>query len=137
MRILSLASLFVITSAVALPVAAQQFYKWKDASGATHYSDHPPEKGQAKTVTVKNPDGTVPAPAASTANAGQVLDDAETAQRRRSCLAAKANLNILQGEGAVVEGKDVATANVLTMQRRTAARDEAVANIDKFCGPKP
>jgi hypothetical protein len=137
MRILSLASLLVITSAVALPVAAQQFYKWKDATGATHYSDHPPETGQAKTVTVKNADGTVPAPAASIANPGKALDDAEAAQRRRSCLTAKANLNILQGEGAVVEGKDVTTANVLTMQRRTAARDEAIANIGKYCGPSP
>jgi uncharacterized protein DUF4124 len=136
MRIPFLTCLLVITCATALPATAQQFYKWKDASGATHYSDHPPEKGQAKTVTVKNPDGTTPAPA-PIATSGQAIDDAETAQRRRSCLTAKANLNILQGEGTVVDGKDVTTANVLTMQRRTAARDEAAANIDKYCGPKP
>jgi uncharacterized protein DUF4124 len=135
-RMRSLAGLLIATSLVAAPAAAQQFYKWKDASGATHYSDRLPDKASAKTVNVKHPHNSVPTQAAPIATTGKALDDAEAAYRRRSCLAARANLNILKGQGAVVDGKSVATANVLTTQRRAVARDEALANIDKFCEPE-
>lgn len=117
---------------------AQQVYKWVDAAGTTHYTDQPPPKGAAKTLQLKGAPG---APlAAQPANApdnSKVLDDAEVANRRRNCFTAQNNIKILQEEGAVLDGSDINTARPLDAQRRAKAKDDAMANIDKYCGPKP
>jgi hypothetical protein len=118
--------------------SAQQFYKWTDASGATHYADHPPEKGKASTVTVKSANGAVPPPQlqGETPDTAKRLDDAEAASRRRSCLTAQNNLKILQGEGAILDGESIGQATTLNAQRRVAAKEKALNDIDKNCGPK-
>lgn len=119
-------------------VHAQQVYKWVDAAGTTHYTDHPPEKGTAKTLVLKGAPG-APLPVQPTASTDdkKVLDDAEVANRRRNCFTAQNNIKILQEEGAVLDGSDINTARPLDAQRRAKAKDDAMANIDKYCGPKP
>ena len=60
------APIFLLAAALVLcgPVAAQQVYKWKDANGATHYSDSPPARGAyTRRATVADPVQAAAAPA--------------------------------------------------------------------------
>lgn len=41
----------------ALPSAAAEVYRWKDADGVTHYSDSRPPGGEAEQVAVRDTDG--------------------------------------------------------------------------------
>jgi hypothetical protein len=38
--------LLVPAMLLSAPLAAQQVYKWKDASGVTHFTSDPPPKGR-------------------------------------------------------------------------------------------
>lgn len=118
---------------------AQQYYKWTDASGVTHYTDHPPENIKAKTVDVKDANGKVPPPVlpGATPDSAKALDDAEAASRLRSCLTSQNNLKILQGANAVVDTHTDGRPTALTIEHRKAAQEQALKNIDTYCGKKP
>jgi hypothetical protein len=139
-RLPLVASLLAFLLAGIGTVSAQQFYKWTDAAGVTHYTDHPPENIKAKTVDVKDASGKVPPPPAlpgSTPDTAKALDDAEAASRRRSCLTSQNNLKILQGADTVVDTHTEGRPSALTIERRRTATEQALKDIDTYCGAKP
>jgi hypothetical protein len=123
----------------AAQASAQQYYKWTDAAGVTHYTDHPPENIKAKTVDVTDASGKIPPPVqpGSTPDSAKALDDAEAASRLRSCLTSQNNLKILQGANAVVDPHTDGRPTALTIERRKAAQEQALKNIDMYCGKTP
>lgn len=127
-------------SAGAHAQSGQPYYRWKDASGATHYSDTPPPGGKASRVTV---DGRVPSsatsvPAAASSSHGSgdttALDKAEAAAVDRNCSKAKANLGTLQGSAMVVDGADLGKARRMSPADIAAARASAEADVRTYCG---
>lgn len=127
--------------ALAPALAAQTYYKWKDASGATHYSETPPPKGRASAVKVRAGESVpaaeaAPAPAASTpAPTGDSpeLQAAEAKYRKDACNAAQADVAAAQGTAMLVDGKDPTNAHRLTADERSAALVAAQARVQQFC----
>ena len=145
MRMPSLVVVAVLSLAVLAPVCAQSnstYYRWKDASGVTHYGDAPPAGGKATPVKVK---GSVtsstgaPAPSAASASSTSMaaqsaaaapsgMAAAELAARSRNCENAKANLKTLSGNALLVDSSDPGSAKRMTPEQLEAA--QRVANID-------
>lgn len=128
-------------AALAHAQSGQQYYRWKDASGATHYSDTPPSDGRASRVAV---DGRVqpsaaPAATSSTGSVGgtehtAALDKAEASAVERNCRHAKANLAALQGNTMVVDSTDIAKARRMGAEDIAKARVAADADVRTYCG---
>ncbi|HET6433060.1 DUF4124 domain-containing protein [Dyella sp.] len=135
----------VLAAGLAPVLQAQTYYKWKDASGATHYSDTPPPKGQASAVRVRAgeataavPDAT-PAPASSaeaTGSSGESpeLKAAEAKYRQEACTAAKGDVAAAQGGAMLLNGKDLTTARRLSADERAAALAAAQKRVQQSCG---
>ena len=94
-------------------VAQQEFYKWRDKSGAVHYSSTPPKSGKYERRTV-SPALTAAAPAATTAAPGATpANGAE----RPACTTARNNLKALNDRSRQVmmdsngDGKPEAALN--------------------------
>lgn len=130
----------LFASAGAHAQSGQPYYRWKDASGATHYSDTPPPGGKASRVTVDgrvpSSPGSTPATASSTHVSGDTtaLDKAEAAAVDRNCSKAKANLVTLQGSAMVVDGADVTRARRMSPADIATARASAEADVRTYCG---
>lgn len=108
--------------------AAQQVYKWKDASGVTHYDQQPPANVKASRLQLKNDPAAPLAPApASTASAAN-LSAADAAYRRTACDTARRNLQALLTNGVVVQNGTVTqpadpnTAQALNDKQRVEAK---------------
>lgn len=108
--------------------AAQQVYKWKDASGVTHYDQQPPTNVKASRLQLKNDPAAPLAPApASTASAAN-LSAADAAYRRTACDTARRNLQALLTNGVVVQNGTVTqpadpnTAQALNDKQRVEAK---------------
>jgi len=138
MRKSSLAIALVV-AAILAPVHAQSgtYYRWKDASGVTHYGDAPPAGGKATPVKVKgsmtssgseaaSPESSKGTTAAAPSSSGMAA--AEQAARSRNCENAKANLSTLSGNALLVDSSDPTSAKRMTPEQREAA--QRVANID-------
>lgn len=133
----------LLVAAVALGAHAQSatYYRWKDASGATHYGDKPPAGAKADTVNVNAGQGKA-APAATAANAGAspsapagALAAADAAAKGRNCDAAKHNLSIVGGGGMLVDSSDPAHAKRLSAEQMEQARKAAQKDVTAYCGP--
>lgn len=100
--------------------SAQQIYKWKDASGVTHFSQTPPANGThyTKMRLTSEPDVSSNPPAASSgeaadqgdnhpapqaAAAGQTQADTPS-NRTELCKQLSSNISLLQGKQPVVTG---------------------------------
>lgn len=127
--------------------AKQNFYRWKDAAGVTHYSETPPPKQQASRVSVDGRAPGAPAPSAPmvksqtppTAPGQQKQPDdgrlatAEAAARQRNCSRSRANLETLNGKAMVVDGKDASVARKLTPDEVASSKRVAQADVDTYC----
>ena len=105
--------------------AAGELYQWKDANGVTHYSDAPPPAGaDYQNRTIRN-----------SGTASIKTETTETPAENAQCTTARANLELLQGEGPVGtdtdnDGKpDVA----MTAEQRAAQTQLAEAAIKVHC----
>ena len=96
-----------LATAILNPVHAQQFYKWKDAKGATHYTQTPPPARSSQTLSIKARAATATPPtppvAATTAKAEPSKDAATKAPAppkqkltAETCQQIKNNLELLQ-----------------------------------------
>jgi len=109
--------------------AGQEVYKWKDASGVTHYDQQPPAKVKASKLQLKNDPAAPLAPApATTAGSGANLSAADAAYRRTACDTARRNLQALLTHGVVVQNGTVTqpadpnTATALNDKQRIEAK---------------
>jgi hypothetical protein len=141
--ILALAALLLAGSA-----AAQQFYKWKDANGVTHYTTTPPPAGQdASRLAVKpgNPEppvdtstSTATDPAGATPAGGPGRSADATALRNAACITARGNLSTLQNNIMVSMDKDGdGTMEMLTPEEQDAQIARAQRQVETVCGSTP
>lgn len=143
----------VLAAAVAGSASAEQFYKWKDANGVTHYTSTPPPKGvESRRVAVSGSSrsridqsldatGAAPATPAGAANADDRLaqGDERTAaaiQQRRdtACDTAKQRYEILANNAAVEWDRDGdGVAEPLDVREHAAEMEKAQQSIGFYC----
>jgi hypothetical protein len=87
------------------PLAAQQVYKWKDASGVTHFSSEPPPDRPYEAREIDHHQA-VPAAAGTEAGSG----DAPAAQPGHdedpACTSARGRLALLEGKAQLMADSD-------------------------------
>ncbi|MFN7552889.1 MAG: DUF4124 domain-containing protein [Pseudomonadota bacterium] len=135
----------VVCTALALLVMAgsawpQQFYKWKDADGVTHYTTTPPPEGTRSDRVAVNPEPPPVAAAAaepgSDVDAG--MDAAAVMQRGAACDKARANLATLQNNPFVSIDKDGdGTGEMLTVEEHEAQLAIAREQVRTLCPVRP
>ena len=147
--------LLIVLLAATMAVSAQT-YKWKDASGATQYSDTPPPPG-AKDVQQLGRVPGPPAPAAAgagtapktyadrdaefrkrqtekqEAEAKQAKAQEEEQIRARNCDQAKSQFAALDTGARVTRYNDKGERVILDDAGREAAKAEAQKAIDTWC----
>lgn len=127
---------------------AQQIYKWKDASGVTHFSQTPPTNGAhySKMHLTSEPDvSSNPAPsadAAPEANSGDAAPtqraaaggtQADTPTNRASlCKQLTSNISLLQGKQPVVTGSP-GKQQVMSDSAREQQLKTARAQQTQYC----
>jgi len=108
--------------------AGQEVYKWKDASGVTHYDQQPPAKVKASRLQLKNDPAAPLAPAPTSTAGAATLSAADAAYRRTACDTARRNLQALLTNGVVVQNGTVTqpadpnTAQALNDKQRIEAK---------------
>lgn len=141
MRRLALATcLALLALAAASPVAAQQYYKWKDANGVTHYTKTPPPAGtEAERLAVQAAPATpAAAPAEETASPGDGMNAEASQQRGAACEAARKNLSTLQENPFVSVDKDGdGKAEMLTTEEHNAQLAIAREQVRTLCPAAP
>jgi hypothetical protein len=128
--------------AVAGSASAQQYYKWKDANGVTHYTKTPPPEGTpADRVAVR---AAAPAPDPGTtaaepkADAGAGMSGAALQQRSAACQTAQANLDTLQNNPFVSIDKDGdGKPELLTVEEHEAQLRIAREQVRTLCPAQP
>lgn len=133
-------ALALLATAGAAP--AQQYYKWKDANGVTHYTKTPPPEGtQADRVAVKA-NAPTPDPAAAAAepkaDAGAGMSASATQQRSAACQTAQANLDTLQNNPFVSIDKDGdGKPELLSVEEHDAQLAIAREQVRTLCPAQP
>jgi hypothetical protein len=123
MRLMTLVLLVLF----ALPAAAQQLYRWKDANGVVQYTDSPPPRGQAfeTRAVVNDPDPPAePNPALALPNPPS-----------ERCLQARANLQVFDTSQNIrmdVDGDGV--EEVLEGELRQREHERARELVGMECG---
>ncbi|MGH8183207.1 MAG: DUF4124 domain-containing protein [Rhodanobacteraceae bacterium] len=153
LRTMLVASVIGLSLACAAGAAsAQQIYKWKDASGVTHFSQTPPPNGTHYTkmhlasepdVSSNPPPASPAAPEPDTrANAAARQTAASSSQpdtptnRADLCKQLNSNISLLQGKQPVVtngaDGKQVIMSDNAREQQLATAR----AQQTQYCSSK-
>ena len=114
------------------PLAAQQVYKWKDASGVTHFTSEPPPKGQKFEAREVDHHEAKPSATDAGSDAGAPKPRADDP----GCATARANLTLLAGTGPLSTDTDGdgKPDKVLSDADRVRQRNLAQAIIDAKCG---
>ncbi|MGQ4582604.1 DUF4124 domain-containing protein [Lysobacter sp. F60174L2] len=105
--------------------SAGELYQWKDANGVTHYSDAPPPAGaDYQNRTIRN-----------SGTASIKADTTEAPAENAQCTTARANLELLQGEGPVGTDadKDGKPDTEFSAEERAAQTQFAEAAIKVHC----
>jgi hypothetical protein len=141
MRRLALATcLALLTLAATGPVAAQQYYKWKDANGVTHYTKTPPPAGtEAERLAVQAaPASPAAAPDAEAPAQGDGMTAEATQKRGAACEAARNNLTTLQDNPFVSLDKDGdGKPELLTTEEHNAQLAIAREQVRTLCPAQP
>jgi hypothetical protein len=139
-------------SCVAGFASAQQIYKWKDASGVTHFSQTPPPTGThytkvhltGESAGSSNPPAS-PAPnEEGSSNAGAAPRQAasggtqpDTPSNRASlCKQLRSNITLLQSKQPVVTGGDNGKQQVMSDDAREQQLATARAQQVQYCSSK-
>jgi hypothetical protein len=118
---------------------AQQYYKWKDADGVTHYSKTPPPEGtQADRMAVKADAPTPVTPPAAEAGAAATPPGTVAQRRSAGCETARSNLSTLENNTYVSIDKDGdGKPELLTVQEHQAQVDRAREQVRALCPEAP
>lgn len=127
---------------------AQQIYKWKDASGVTHFSQSPPSSGTHFTKmhltgepeVTSNPAPSAPTddnePATSTPQRAAATGGTEAdtpANRAGLCKQLDSNISLLQSKQPVVTGGDNGKQEVMGDKAREQQLSTARAQQAQYC----
>lgn len=160
MKMTSTLAAFFAALLMASTTAAEQFYKWTDDQGATHYTAEPPpaSAGKASEVKVRTklPSGSKPAQSGTKSvptsaasgdtgkTAGKQDDKAGTKpapandskgpdEYSEQCKALKANLQAMEEHGRVKETDSAGEVRVLSDEEKQKRMDETQRQIKAFC----
>ena len=113
-------------------LAGDKVYKWKDASGVTHFTDTPPPKGtQFDDLRLKGGTTVAATPEEQKAEADAAVKPATEASKSR-CEQARTRLALLEGQTDLTtmqDGKPV----VMTKEARTAETTVAKTQVASYC----
>lgn len=146
----------LIGAVLAVPVAADDFYKWKDENGVTHYTLQRPRDRESSTVRVV---GRRPVSGASETVTTEVTTTVETTQaeptspapptklapkaeemlaaRKANCDNARTNAETLRSYNRVTLDKDGdGVPETLTEEEHRAELDRAEQQIETYCDEK-
>jgi len=155
MNMLSLHAALLGAALVASPVMANQFYKWTDEQGVTHYSEEPPPQAAKNAAEVKvqtrTPSGAAAAveglqkqrEAAAKAmtdaakdkktSAGTPPAKADKSQYAERCKQLRANLETMESHGRVSETDEKGEKRALPDEEKNKRMDETKRQIKAFC----
>lgn len=157
MKITTALAVFLGVSALSTGAAADQFYKWTDAQGVTHYSADPPPKSATSSsevkVSTKVPGGSGEGASASDkqrADAKKAADKgsdkdakpdqaktdagkAPPAQYAEKCKGLQANLKAMQEHSRVKMTNDKGEVSVLSDEEKQRQMDDTQRQIKAFC----
>ncbi len=133
-----------LATAILSPAQAQQFYKWKDEKGATHYTQTPPPARNSQTLSIKaraaTPAPTTP-PLATTAAKPEASKDAATkapAQAKQklsaeACQQIKSNLELLQSGRRLYQNDTGGERSYLTEAQKAVQIQTYSQNLAQGC----
>ena len=133
-----------LATAILSPVQAQQFYKWKDEKGATHYTQTPPPARNSQTLSIKaratTAAPTTP-PLATTATKPEATKDAATkapAQAKQklsaeACQQIKSNLELLQSGRRLYQNDTGGERSYLTEAQKAVQIQTYSQNLAQGC----
>jgi hypothetical protein len=106
---------------------AANLYKWKDASGVTHYSEKPPEGGRYESRRIDQQAGVAPASSAATSTTAESTE----------CVTARKNLEVLAGSAPVMQDTDGdgKPDTALDDTQRVSQKNLADAAVKAYCSP--
>ena len=138
LRLLGSKRLWLVVLLAPSVVAAQQAYKWTDAAGTVHYSEHRPVGAATVMKLPGDEHRTTPEQAVEDASRALTGGQAELAQvdrrqRQRMCATARGNLKLLDSNAMVLGNGDMKTATRLSDEQRNAARSEAKQQMGMYC----
>jgi hypothetical protein len=143
----------VLAAAVAGSASAEQFYKWKDAQGVTHYTSTPPPKGvEASRLAVSGgsrsridqslaaPDASASGDPAAPAGGAQVAQgqgstaDALEKRRETACETARQRYDVLANNAMVEWDRDGdGVSEPLDVKEHAAEMEKAQQSIGFYC----
>ncbi|XID74249.1 DUF4124 domain-containing protein [Alkanindiges sp. WGS2144] len=142
---IKMSMLLVLAAVSAGAVQAQPIYKWKDAKGATHYSQTPPPAHQAQALNIKaRATPPSPAPGAPTPTDNKSTTDpttpntasAKPAPQKLSpeaCQQLKANLELLQSGRRLFESDAGGERAYLTEEQKDVRIQSYSQNLAQGC----
>ncbi len=144
-RIIKLGLLLGLATASFNLAQAQQFYKWQDEKGATHYSQTPPPARYSKALSIKErpaapTTAAVPAatdnakPAAPTAKPTKPAAPAVQKLSAEACKDLKSNLDLLQSGRRLYQNDSGGERSYLTEAQKSAQIQTYTQNIAQGCG---
>lgn len=141
--------------------AAEKFYKWTDAQGATHYSETPPPdpatKASAVKVQTRLPSGSAEAAedlqkqrdsANKTAKEGKDKKDSDSKDAKKTstpaggkasekyaekCKQLQANLQTMQEHARIKISDEKGEARILTQEEKDSKQDDIQREIKAYC----
>jgi len=127
----------LVAGAIFTTGATAAMYKWTDSEGNVHYTQTPPEEGNATEIA---PPPHVSPPATSADGAGSSNGQGDEQQARSkeqeesdaiNCKAAKSNLNLYQGSDRYQNTE----GNVVVMDEATRQKkiEQTQEQIKRFC----
>lgn len=104
---------FLLCAMAAAAVAQAQIYKWTDSQGRVHFSDHPPEQGQAETLKLHIPSFGGPAVVSRSSSYSSSSTDhcAVTIYTTQDCPYCKQAKAFLSSKGIGYRERDVGADN--------------------------
>jgi hypothetical protein len=122
-------------------MAADPVYKWKDASGQSHYSQTPPQGQKYETITptgesTTSPStpGTYSSQTTGAAPAAPTKTGPNLAMRLKNCETARSNVAALTNNPtAPIDTKGTGQPAQVTPAVRTAELDRAKQQVSQYC----
>lgn len=122
---LSIVCAAMVMAASAMGANASEIYQWTDANGVTHYSETPPPAGtpyQTRRITNAGASTQAAAPAPVAA-----------ADENPQCATARANIELLLGDGPVHQDDGSGNSRELSDDERTNQLELARAAVRAYC----
>lgn len=137
-----------LCAVLACAPALAQVYKWVDANGVTHYSEKPPENGQAKEVPLReaSPASSNPKPASSASEQERAFKQRQLAREQAEAKAEKdkaandaqckqllSGLNTMRSVGRIASVNDKGEREYMTDEQRDALIASREQEYNQHC----